>query len=169
MLYNLKMLLLYFIHSSLNVLIPYPYFATPTRPVTSAQGNQEEKNRCWSKQPEVSSSGVWIYWEVRRREKKKRERKHSKLYHKWAYGRWLLHKRMCLLQWAKAGWQVRSVPWEPSEQSNPWGRSVSAAAKLFSQNFPAENFQALEADWRGLSLERFQKLYPLKCLWKQTG
>ena len=100
---------------------------------------------------------------MRRREKKKRERKHSKLYHKQACGRWLLHKRMCLLQWAKAGWQVRSVPWEPSEQSNPWGRSVSAAAKLFSQNFPAENFRALEADWRGLS-ERRQKLYPLKCL-----
>ena len=156
-----KLLLLYFIHSCLNVLIPYPYFAPHL--VTSSHGNQE-KNRCWSKQPEVSSSGVWIYWEIRRREKKKRERKHSKLYHEWACGHWLLHKRMCLLQWAKAGWQVRSVPWEPNEQSNPWRCSISDAEKLFSQNFPAEKFWALEADPKGLSSERFQKLYPLKCL-----
>ena len=156
-----KLLLLYFIHSRLNVLIPYPYFAPHL--VTSSHGNQE-KNRCWSKQPEVSSSGVWIYWEIRRREKKKRERKHSKLYHKWACGHWLLHKRMCLLQWAKAGWQVRSVPWEPNEQSNPWRYSISDAEKLFSQNFPAEKFWALKADPKGLSSERFQKLYPLKCL-----
>ena len=71
---------------------------------------------------------------------------------------------MCLLQWAKAGWQVRSVPWEPNEQSNPWRYSISDAEKLFSQNFPAEKFWALKADPKGLSSERFQKLYPLKCL-----